>query len=73
MHEQHDNILKYLFIKSQKAQTKFDNVTSYNLYNYLFTGYNPIIRPVVNSNTTINITFDLSLMQLINIVKIASL
>jgi len=56
------------YLKKKLAQSRFNNVTTYKLYDYLFTGYNTNVRPVFNVNTLINISLDLSLMQILSIV-----
>ena len=41
------------------------------LVNYLFDGYNPLIRPVRNLTEVIGVGFNLALIQLINVVSIS--
>jgi len=40
------------------------------LVDYLFDGYNPLIRPVRNLTDIIDVGFNLALIQLINVVNI---
>ena len=60
------NILYYLFflleVKCSDEEEK--------LIKNLFKGYNKLIRPVKNSDDHVNITMDLVLTQLINVVSI---
>jgi hypothetical protein len=60
------------FIKLTKAQQLLsDYVTSYKLKKdtIKLTEYDSWIRPVINTSTTTNISFGLSIMKLIEIVK----
>jgi hypothetical protein len=43
-----------------------ENLLIYDLFDR--NGYNPLIRPVVNANDTLNISFNLALSQIINVV-----
>lgn len=39
-----------------------------HLLNYLFTNYNPRLRPVVNKSHVVTVTFGISLHQIIDVV-----
>ena len=41
----------------------------YKLYHDLFLDYNPSIRPSIKHNLTLNVTFGLALVQIIDVVS----
>ena len=57
--------------KNKKGYLYTTNITSYKLRYEKFSlpNYDPWIRPVVNERTTTNITLNLSLLQLLEIVS----
>ena len=59
----------YLNLPNKKG-TRYENATSYKLMGYLFDGYKSSIRPVKHAKTTTNITFQLSILQIIDIVSL---
>ena len=67
------NFLKLLFYIinfPNKKGTRYENATSYKLMSYLFDGYKSSTRPVKHTKTTTNITFQLSILQIIDIVSL---
>ena len=48
--------------------SRYVNITDYKLKKATFSGYDSWIRPVVNMNTTTNISFDLTLLQILEMV-----
>lgn len=58
-----------LFDYSQKSMVKCSDEEE-RLIKKLFKGYNKLIRPVRNASDAIEITMDLVLLQLINVVNI---
>ena len=50
------------------ASSRYVNITDYKLKKTAFGGYDSWIRPVLNMNTTTNISFDLTLSQILEIV-----
>ena len=68
------NFVRYIsliFVQKNKAQSYNETISSYKLRNDKFArpGYDKWIRPVVNESTTTNISFNLSLLQLLEIVS----
>ena len=60
-------LIKILALKHVKCSTEEER-----LVKNLFTGYNKLIRPVLNSSEHVLIKMDLVLLQLINVVSPSS-
>ena len=56
-------------LKAQSAQS-YDKIATYRLKSDLYAEYNNQTRSVLNFNTTTNVTFDLTLLQLLDVVSI---